>query len=53
MYTYLITKQDGIYEIVKVDDKINCIVVQTNIRTYEKAIQAQIDWIARELTKYE
>lgn len=53
MYTYLIAKQDGIYEIVKVDEKINCVVVQTNIRTHEKALQAQITWLLRELGNYE
>lgn len=36
------------YEIVRWDSYANRVVVQTNIRTREKALQACQDWIQRE-----
>jgi len=43
---YFVTMEEGVYEIVRVDGAQQ--VVQTNIRTIEKAIQACNDWQQRE-----
>lgn len=52
---YIVVKDDDfdVYEIVRVDEERNCIVMQTNIRTQEKANQACKAWQERERAKYE
>jgi predicted nucleotide-binding protein (sugar kinase/HSP70/actin superfamily) len=50
---YILTEHEGIYEIVRIDDSANCVVVQTNIRTHEKAVEARKTWQRRELEKHE
>jgi hypothetical protein len=49
MANYFIAGKYGIYEIVRMDGADKWEVVQTNIRTYEKAIEACIRWQKREL----
>jgi hypothetical protein len=48
---YIIKQSYGIYEIVRINDTAT--VVQTNIRTLEKALQSRKEWQRRELAKYE
>jgi len=50
MSIYVVTVDHGIYEIVRVDNHSHE-VVQTNIRTREKADQACKIWQKRELAK--
>lgn len=47
---YVIGQEHGVYEIVRVGEKDHSIV-QTNIRTWEKAVEARKIWQARELEK--
>jgi hypothetical protein len=44
---YLVVEYEGIYEIIRLDGERT--VVQTNIRTAEKAIEACRTWQNREL----
>lgn len=48
---YIVVEYEGIYEVIKVDKWTNCIVVQTNIRTKEKADEACKIWKEREWLK--
>jgi hypothetical protein len=45
MSTYVVVEYEGIYEVVEID---NYAVVQTNIRTFEKAVEACRTWQRRE-----
>jgi hypothetical protein len=46
---YFTTENHGIWEIVRVDTTLTrCEVVQTNIRTVQKAIRACMEWQERE-----
>lgn len=49
---YIVVQDHGIYEVLELGEKTQ-IVVQTNIRTREKAIEARKIWQARELAKHE
>jgi hypothetical protein len=51
--TYILVEDSGIYEIMRVDEYANCVVVQTNIRTQEKAVEARKIWQLRELDKHD
>jgi hypothetical protein len=51
MYVYVIAQEHGIYEIVRLDASGGHEVVQTNIRTKEKANSACITWNKRELER--
>lgn len=44
---YHATEHYGIYEVIRVDDNGVIVVVQTNIRTKEKAIEACKRWNER------
>jgi hypothetical protein len=52
---YIIAEHDGIYEIVRMNDTLaktyQLAVVQTNIRTHEKAEIARKMWQLRELAE--
>lgn len=46
---YMVEECEGIYEVIGVDpEKEKTIVVQTNIRTREKAMQAWYQWVKRQ-----
>ena len=49
---YVIGQEHGVYEIIRVSEK-NHSIVQTNIRTWEKAVEARKIWQQRELEKNE
>lgn len=48
---YTVMKSDGIYEVLRVDSSYNFIVVQTNIRTEQKAKEACRTWKNREASR--
>ena len=51
--TYTVVREDGIYEILRVDGTHNFVVVQTNIRTKEKAVEACKTWQKRQNDTYQ
>ena len=48
---YSVVEYGGIYEILRVDGTHNFAIVQTNLRTKEKAIEACKIWQQRELNR--
>lgn len=50
---YVIGQERGVYEIIRLDLSGEEVVVQTNIRTKEKANSACMRWQKWELKKYD
>lgn len=48
---YVVIKDSTIYEVVRIDDKCNYKVMQTNIRSRDKAQEACKIWHQRELDR--
>lgn len=46
---YIVMEYNGVYEIARMDDAATCTVVQTNILSHEKAMEARKRWQEHEM----